>query len=386
MSTTKDLDQLLESFVKRGLPGCSLKVVQRGNTLYEGCFGAADLDTQKPVTGNSLFRQASMSKIPLYTVMMMLYERGRFLLTDPIGDYLPEWKESQKYVRHPNGYVDIVPTQNPIRIQDVLSMKCGLPYCNSDAPTDDLTLRGMQECMRPLWAKGHYTLAEQLKAVSKAPLAFEPGAHWLYGFSSELAAGIIETVCEKPVNDVFAEMLFEPLGMHDTAAIFRSDEQERLVTLYQRNAEGRLIPGPDFFDKKHLPGAEHEAGWARLYSSTDDYSRLMQMLACGGVCDGRRIMSKTTIDLMRTNTLSEEQLADFPDAGYGYGYGFRTVIDPAAGNLNASLGAFGWTGGFGTWCEADPQEGLSIVYMHNLLPNDEQYYHPRVRTAAYGLL
>ena len=100
-------------------------------------------------------------------------------------------------------------------------------------------------------------------------------------------------------------------------------------------------------------------------------------------------MSARTIDLMRANGLDKEQLKDFQDtynAGYGYGYGFRTLIDPAAGSLNGSLGAFGWTGGFGTFCEADPAEGLSICYMHNLIPDDENYCHPRVRTAAYGLL
>lgn len=387
MSTSKHLDQLLESFIQRGLPGCGLKVMQRGRTLYEGYFGVTDIDTQTPVTSDTLFRQASMSKIPLYTVMMMLYERGKFLLTDPVGDYLPEWKSSTRYERHPNGYVDIVPTQRPIIIRDILSMKCGLPYCNSDAPTQDLTLQGMQECMRPLWKQGHYTLKEQLAAVSKAPLAFEPGSHWLYGFSSELAAGVIEAVCDRPVNDVFEEMLFRPLGMKNTAAIFPDEHtKDRLVTLYAKNSDGQLVPGPAFFDKKHLPGIENEAGWARLFSNVDDYSRLLQMLACGGKFDGVKLMSSTTIDLMRTNGLTKEQLADFPDAGYGYGCGFRTVIDPAAGNLNGSPGAFGWTGGFGTWCEADPAEGLSIVYMHNLIPNDEMYYHPRIRTASYGLL
>ena len=319
--------------------------------------------------------------------MMMLYERGKFLLTDPIGDYLPEWKTSTRYDRHPNGYVDIVPTSRPINIRDVMSMKCGLPYCNSAAPTHDLVMTGMQECMQPLWEKGSYTLKEHLSAMSKAPLACDPGTHWIYGFSSELAAGIIEAVCDKPVNDVFKEMLFDPLGMKDTAAIFPDEQtKNRLVTLYAKDPDGNLVPGPDFFDKKHLPGKENEAGWARLYSSVEDYSRLLQMLACGGVYDGTRLMSSTTIDLMRTTGLTREQLLDFPDKGYGYGLGFRTVIDPAAGDLNGSIGAFGWTGGFGSWCEADPAEGLSIVYMHNLIPNDEQYYHPRVRTASYGLL
>lgn len=389
MSTAKNLDSLLESFIERGIPGCSLKVVQRGNVLYEGHFGVTDKDTKNPITKRTVYRQASMSKVPMYTAMMMLYEQGKFLLTDPVGRYLPEWKESKKYLRHPNGYTEIVPTNRPLTIRDTLSMKCGLPYCNFDGPTSDLTLRGMQECMRPLWAKGHFTLQEQLAAVSKAPLACEPGSHWIYGFSSEIAAGIIEKICDKPVNDALKDLLFDPLEMKDTGAIFFGDIRERMVTLYAKDSSGSLVPGPDFFDKKHLPGEENEAGWARLFSTVDDYTNLLQMLACGGEFKGRKIMSARTIDLMRDNGLDKEQLKDFQDtynAGYGYGYGFRTVIDKAAGNLNGSIGAFGWTGGFGTWCEADPSEGLSICYMHNLVPDDEQYCHPRVRTAAYGLL
>ena len=389
MSTNTDLDLLMESFLKRGIPGCSLKVVQRGNTLYEGHFGYTDMDTKKAITKNTVYRQASMSKIPLYTAMMILFEKGKFLLSDPVGDYLPAWKNSLKYEKTSNGNTVVVPTNRPLIIADTLSMKCGLPYCNFDCPTDDMTLKGMQECMRPLWVKGHFTLMEQLEAVSKAPLACEPGTHWIYGFSSEIAAGIVEAVCDKPVNDALKDLLFDPLEMKDTAAIYFGDIKERMVTLYARDGEGNLVPGPDFFDKKHLPGAENEQGWGRLFSTVDDYSNLMQMLANGGEFNGRKIMGRKTIDLMRTNTLSPEKLSDIQDTyngGYGYGYGFRTLLDKAAGHNNGSLGAFGWTGGFGSYCEADPSEGLSIVYMHNLMPNDEQFIHPRVRNAAYGLI
>ena len=112
------------------------------------------------------------------------------------------------------------------------------------------------------------------------------------------------------------------------------------------------------------------------------------MLACGGVYKGRHIMGRKTIDLLRANVLDNGHscFQDVYNAGYGYGLGFRTVVDRAAGGLNGSVGAFGWTGGFGSWCEADPEEGLSICYMHNLIPNDEQYCHPRIRNASYGLL
>jgi len=384
MSHTQDLDQLLQSFVDRGLPGCGLQVMQHGEVLYEGYAGYSDLDTKAPVTKDSVFRLASMSKIPLYTALLMLYERGHFLLQDPISNFLPEYKEMKKFVRRPNGYFAAVPAENPITISDVLSMKCGLPYCNSKAPTDNLTLASMQECMQPLWEKGYYTNREHVQAMSKAVLAAEPGTTWIYGFSSELACAVIEAVCGKGVDEVFEELLFEPLEMKTTRSRYFGDIESRMVKLYAKR-DGALVPGPTFFDDKHLPGPEHEQGWARLFSNVEDFGKLMSMLACGGIYKGRRIMSSHTIDMMRSNGLPE-LFRDPYNAGYGYGYGVRTLVDPEKGNHNGSIGAFGWTGGFGTYCEADPTEGLSIVYMHNMVPNEEYYHHMRVRTAAYGLV
>lgn len=388
MSTFKDLESLLQGFVDGGLPGCAIRISQRGKLLYEGYFGYADREAGKPVTADSLFRMASMSKIPLYTVMMMLFEKGKYLMTEPVGRYLPQWQNMKKYVRGENGYVRAVPTDAPMTIRDVLSMKCGLPYCHSAAPTDDLTLQSMQKCMAPLWEKGHFTVQEHVAAMSDAVLAFEPGTHWLYGFSSEITAALIEVLADAPIDDVFKDMLFDPLEMPDTRSRFFDGAQERLVKLYARDENGlKALNTP--MDDKHLPGPEHEAGWARLFSNVRDFDHLMSMLANGGNYNGRQIMGRRTIDMMRSNGLNEVQLRDFEDmynAGYGYGYGVRTLIDRQKGNHNGSLGAFGWTGGFGTWCEADPQEGVSIVYMHNQMPNMEAYYHHLMRTVAYGCI
>jgi len=389
MSTKKDLDNLLQRFVDEGLSGCGLMVTQHGETLYENYAGLADREKNTPVTKDSVFRLASMSKIPMYTALLLLYERGVYNLTDPISDWLPEWKESKKYVRTPNGHLSVVPTERPINVSDVLSMKCGLPYCNSKAPSDDPTLTSMQQCMQPLWEKGHYTLRENVEVMSKAVLAFDPGTHWIYGFSSELAAALIEVMSGMDVNEFMRVNLFDPLEMNSTRAHFFGDIQERMVTMYAVKPDGTSVPGPSMFDLKHLPGEEHQAGWARLFSTVEDYSHLMSMLACGGVYKGQRIMGRKTIDMMRSNGLDAVMQKDFDcmyNAGYGYGYGVRTLIDKAAGNHNGSLGAFGWTGGFGTWAEADPEDGVGIVYMHNQSPNGEEYYHHLVRTVAYGLI
>jgi len=389
MAKFSDLDKLLQGFVDGGLPGCGMQITQKGKTIYEGYFGYSDIESRKPVTSKSVFRMASMSKIPLYTTLMMLFERGKFLFSDPIYMFFPEWKNTKKYVKDPNGHIRVVPTEGPITIRDVMSMKCGLPYCHVPTQTNNPTQKAMQKFMQPLWDKGHYTLREHIAAMSEVPLAFEPGTHYLYGFSSELAAGIVEAVCDKPIDDVFREMLFDPLGMEDTRSHYFGDTQERMVKPYARTKDGKLLPGANMFDDSFLTGPEHERGWARLFSTVNDFSKLMQMLANGGVYNDRRIMGRKTIDLMRTNGLDAIAQKDFEDlynAGYGYGYGVRTLIDKDKGNHNGSLGAFGWTGGFGTWCEADPTEGVAIVYMHNMMPSEEVYYHHRMRTVAYGCL
>jgi len=389
MSTKKDLDALLQKFVDEGLPGCGLKVTQHGETIYENYVGYADVENKKPVTKDSIFRLASMSKIPMYTALLMLYERGYYNLTDPIGNWLPEWKESKKFTRTPNGSLKVVPTTRPINVSDVLSMKCGLPYVNSKAPTDNPTLQSMQECMQPLWEKGHWTLEEHIAAMSKAILAFDPGTHWLYGFSSEIAARLIEVMTGMSVDDFIEKEIYIPLEMDNTRPHYFGDVEQRMVKLYRRNPDNTLSIGPKFFDEKHIPGPEHEQGWARIFSTVDDFSKIMTMLACGGQYKGKQIIGRKTIDMMRANGLDEVMLKDFTDpynAGYGYGYGVRTLIDKAAGNHNGSLGAFGWTGGFGTWVEADPEEELAIVYMHNQDPNMEMYYHHHVRNVVYGLV
>jgi CubicO group peptidase (beta-lactamase class C family) len=392
MADFKDLDALLQDFVDGGLPGCAMQIAQAGKTIYEGYFGYADIDEKKPVTASSIFRMASMSKLPLYTTCMMLFEQGKFLLSDPLFNWFPEWKDVKKYLRTPTGQIQAVPIEGAVTVRDALSMKCGLPYCNFPGETNNQTLAAMQRCMEPLWEQGYYTLREHIKAMSQAPLAFEPGTHWLYGFSSELAAGLIEAVCDKPIDDVFQEMLFDPLGMDSTRSHFFGDIPERLVTFYARKEDGTLSKASTALDRKFLPGKENEAGWSRLFSNVNDFTKLMSMLANGGVYDGKRIMGCKTIDMMRSNGLNEIQQKDFDEdqsvynMGYGYGYGVRTVIDRQKGNMIASNGAFGWTGGFGTWCEADPAEGLSIVYMHNMMPNMERYYHLRMRSVAYGCL
>ena len=115
------------------------------------------------------------------------------------------------------------------------------------------------------------------------------------------------------------------------------------------------------------------------------YTFLLLLVTCS-LSAQKRERKDSLVRLLGCNELQQKDFDNMYNAGYGYGYGVRTIIDPAKGNLNGSIGAFGWTGFFGTWCEADPAEGVGIVYMHNVLPSREEYYHHLVRAAAYGLI
>ncbi len=392
MATFKDLDALLQKFVDDGLPGCGMQIVKKGKTLYENYFGYANIEEKKPVTKDSVFRQMSLTKIAMYTVAMMLYERGRFLMTDPIYEYFPEWRNTMKTVYRDNGDVEVVPVEQPITVKNILNMTCGLPYdmIMGDTPVKMPTAEAMWREMAPLREKGYFTLREQIAAMSRVPISFEPGTRWLYGFASELTAGLLEVICGKTAEDVIKEMLFEPLGMSSSANYIFGDMGERLVANYYIRPDGTLGIYPPERDLKFVGPRGSVSGFQRVATTVNDYSKLMQMLANGGEYNGVRLIGRKTIDLLRTNTLSEKLIAeDFSNnylAGYGYGYGMRTLMDKYAGQHNGSIGAFGWTGGSGTWAEADPSEGVSIVYMHNLQPNLEEYHHLRMRAVAYGCL
>jgi CubicO group peptidase (beta-lactamase class C family) len=394
MSSAKDLDSLLQKFVDDGLPGCGLQITKKEQVLYEGYFGWSNIKEKKPVTRDSVFRQASLTKVSMYTAAMILYERGKFLMTDPLYDYFPEWRHTMKTVYNPNGDVDVVPLEHPITIKNIMNMTCGLPYdmIMGDTPVRHPTSEAMAKAMKPLREKGDgfYTLREQIRAMSDVPVAFEPGTRWLYGFASELTAGLIAEICGKTAEDAIREMLFEPLHMDSTANYLFGDMAERLVTNYYIKPDGTLDIYTAERDAKFVGPNGTVSGFQRVATTVSDYSKLMQLLANGGIYRGTRLIGRKTIDLIRENTLSSELISeDFSNtylAGYGYGYGMRTLMDKYIGQHNGSIGAFGWTGGSGTWAEADPGDGVSIVYMHNIQPNLEVYHHLRMRAAAYGFL
>ncbi|MFK4304178.1 CubicO group peptidase (beta-lactamase class C family) [Paenibacillus sp. RC254] len=386
MSRFEKVDQLLQQFIANGPAGCGCAIAQNGQVLYEGYHGYADLEARKPITEDTVYRLFSMTKVIVCAAALMLYERGQFLLNEPLYEYLPEYRNSYVFKTAPNGHTYMDKAETPILIKHIFNMSAGLPYASEYSDTG----KAMQKVITALKDKqGKYDLRAEIKALSEVPLAFEPGTRWLYGYGHDLVAGLIEVISGKLLGQFLKDEIFDPLGMKNTGYRYRGDIESRMASFYQRTDTGELEKIEGFLDEHHQPDAVYESGGAGLYSTVKEYLTFSQMLSNGGTIDGVRLLGRKTIDLMRTNHLSTAQLSDFTNSyhtGYGYGLGVRTLIDKAAGHANSSIGEFGWSGAAGTWVSIDPSEQFSVVYMHQLAPNMEEYHHLRLRAAAYSCL
>ena len=385
MTGKEKLDHFLEELVKTGPAGCGCAVARDGEMLYENYFGYADLEKGKKIDAGSVYRQYSSTKVIVCTAAMMLWEEGKFLLNDPIYEYFPEWKNTMVAETQEDGSVIIREAKRPIEVRDCFSMAMGMGYGGPE-----YTHQMMEKRRAELEASvGDYTLRQDIRAMASVPVLFDPGERWLYGFGHELVAGLIEVTSGKKVSQFLKERIFDPLEMKSTGYHYFDDIRDRMVTAYQLE-DGKRIPMTHvMFDERFEPEAKYEGGGAGLFSTVPDYLKFSQMLACGGLWNKEPIIGRKTIDLMRTNQLSERQLKDFVFPyveGYGYGLGVRTRMDDRKYTGNTSVGEFGWTGFLGTYVAIDPTERMSVVYMHNSMPNMEQYVHHRVRNIAFGML
>ncbi|MDR0641079.1 MAG: beta-lactamase family protein [Treponema sp.] len=384
MSNFNDISALLEAFCQKGPPGCGCALAKDGKILYECYHGLANVEDRVPMTEDTVFRLFSMTKLIVCSAALIQFERGRFLLNEPLYEYFPEYRSHRLVKIQPNGGIVFEEAKNPMLIKHAFSMAVGLPHFFEQSPS----AAAMKEARGKL-EPGKFTLRQEIAAMAEVPIAFEPGTHFLYGYGHDLVAGLVELTSGKSIGAFLKDEIFDPLEMNSTGYRFRGNLKERMSPVYQRNKDGSLGRNPANFDADYQGEAVYEGGGTGLFSTVRDYLSFTQMLANGGEHKGRRIIGRKTIDLMRRNQLNEVQLRDFANsynAGYGYGLGVRTMMDPAAGNSNSSIGEFGWTGAAGTWTSIDPSEGFSAVYMHQTMPNMEEYHHLRFRAAVYGSL
>ena len=337
---------------ERKIPGAVVMIVRDGRIAYHRAFGVRDMATGAPQRRDDIFRIASQTKAITSTAVMMLWEEGRFSLDDPIGKFLPAFKEQtvlSKFSPADSSY-ESRPTRRHITIRQLLTHTSGLDYAGIGS--EEFKAIYSKAGISALGTPGEL-LATSIDALGTLPLKHEPGERFTYGLSVDVLGRLVEVVSGMPLDRFFRTRILDPLGMNDTYFAVPPAKRDRLSSLHVMK-DGKLAPSHEMQGRLHpdFPAREvtYFSGGGGLSSTTADYARFLQMILNHGELDGVRLLGRKTVDLMLTNQLGALRPA--------FGLGFELEIPETDYRTPLSIGSFSWSGAFNTWYWADPQEHL----------------------------
>lgn len=362
------------------LAGAAVLVWHDGAVIQAAQVGWRDVESRLPIERNTLFRIASMTKPITSTVALMLFDEGRFALSDPITRWAPEFSQ-MRVLRSPTGALDQTdPAQRQITFEDLLTHRSGITYGDfqsgpiAAAYKDALGGAIDSEVLPDDW----------IARLAALPLIDQPGAAFHYGHSTDLLGLLVARMEDAPLGDVLKRRIFDPLGMNDTGFTVPPEKRHRCAGAYGFDDAGRLckrLTGPgDSFLPERPEGMAYVSGGQGLWSTVDDYLAFARMFVPAGTVNGARVLRPETLRRMVTNCLSENQLTgarSMLNAGHGFGLGVATVLDPLTAGpqpCGGGMGAVGWPGAFGGWWRADPSNGSVLIFLaHNMVELEQLF-------------
>jgi CubicO group peptidase (beta-lactamase class C family) len=386
----------IQGDVEKGIvPGAVVMVLRKGKIAYFEAFGYQDKEKKIPMTRDSIFRIASMTKPFTSLAIMMLAEEGKIQLPVPVSRYLPEFKDLKVGIEKKDpatGKTELA-LETPSRemmVEDLLRHTSGLTY--------GFTGKSMVKDRYNEAKVGdrNQTNAELVTKLSKLPLQYHPGTTWDYSHSTDVLARIVEVISGVEFDTFIAERIAKPLKLVDTG--FWAEGVERQA----RIAEGQIDPAtgqrsPWLFDVTKKP--KLFSGGGGLVSTARDYARLCLMFLNGGVLDGVRLVSRKTVEHMTSNHIPPGYKSAYPvqtqivwpspslETGQGFGLGFAINCEPGLSPLPGSKGDYYWTGIYGTSFLIDPKEQLIAIMMDQTSPMTLTFpYQYRMRHYVYGAI
>lgn len=363
------IDSLVNEYINKGWETGVVTIIVKDNLIIQyKSYGLADVETKKPMADNTIFRIMSQTKAIVSVATMMLYEEGKFLLDEPISDFIPEFKNQQvldKFNSADTTYTT-VPAKRGITFRDLLTHTSGLDY--PDIGSENMKAIYARYKIPSGLGEINENLLEKMKALGKLPLAHHPGEKWTYGLNSDLLGCLIEIISGMNLEDYLQKKLFVPLGMKDTHFNLPKGKFNRLATVYTEDSLKHIIKwnrsfrniDPDYpMKNKH-----YFSGGAGLSSTALDYAIFLQMLLNGGVYNGEEILSPRSVGLILQNQIGDLSLGKNK---FGLGFSIVTAQGAAFGGRNEE--SFGWGGYYGTTYWADPKENMVCLIMTQHTPN-----------------
>ncbi|MDR8391824.1 beta-lactamase family protein [Aliifodinibius sp. S!AR15-10] len=359
------LDQLIRKQIdEQKMAGVNTLILRDGKAAYFKSHGMMNIEERQPMQKDAIFRIASMSKAVTSVAVMILYEEGHFMLSDPVSDYIPAFKDPVVAVSdstNGKGY-RTVPAKRPITIQHLLTHTSGLTYGNGVAH------EAYEEADLSDWYfadEEEVSIGEKIKKLATLPLHSQPGEQWQYGYSTDVLGYFVEVVSGMPLDEFFNKRIFEPLGMNDTHFFLPPEKADRLAPVYGINDDGdlELMEPTSSTDYIHGPRTCFSGG-AGLMSTITDYGVFMQMLLNGGEFNGTRILSPSTVKLMHANHTGDM----YAWGDLGFGLGFKVVEDLGEFGEIGTEGAYGWGSAYYPVYWIDPQKDMAFLFLTQLMP------------------
>ena len=377
------LDAAMERYVADGqLAGAVVLVARRSRIVYHKAFGLRDVESGAQMRKSSMFRIASQSKAIVSAGVLVLQEQGKLLIGDPVSKYLPEFKNTSVAVENDSEGYDVVAASRPITLRDLLTHTAGISYGNGTAE-DRWEAAGIQGWY---FADREEPVGETVARMASLPFDEHPGKRWVYGYNTDILGAVAEKASGMPLDEFLRTAVLDPLGMKDTHFYPPTGKASRVATVYSASEDGlKRAPDPG-----HMVGQGHYLNGPRtsfsagagLVSTARDYARFLQAMLNGGTLDGRRFLSRKSVELMTSDHLHD---IDFRP-GQGFGLGFYVVDDVGARGVPGTVGEFGWGGAYHSTYWVDPAEELVVVYLTQLIPAGGVDDHRKLRALVYQSL
>ena len=358
------VDSFLQNLVDRGVvPNAQALVARRGEVVLRSTFGLSDMESGRAAKPGDIYRIASQTKALVTVGLMQLYERGAFLLEEPIANYIPAFREMQVLGKQDSltGEYAMIPAKRLITIRDLVTHTSGLGY----------ELPGGLDSIYPVPLYGsmeNETTEQVVDRIAKRPLMAQPGEAFVYGLGIDVIGRLVEILSGQPLDEYMREHLFAPLGMDDSYFYLPEEKAPRLVTLYSKpSRDGALVlhANETYRDFAVAGARRYFSAGAGSVGTIDDYARFCQMMVNGGELDGVRILSPKTVAFMSRNQIGDLEVWDRQDK---FGLGFMLITDRTRYGDLATPGSLNWGGMYCSEYTIDPAEDLILLVYFNVHP------------------
>jgi CubicO group peptidase (beta-lactamase class C family) len=374
---------VLKADIEAGrIPGAVIAIARHGKLVALDAYGWRDKAANLPMTTDTIFNIASMTKPMTTVVALMLYEQGKILIDDPLSKYFPKFAQMRVAVRDANGEptAETVPANRPITIQDLLRHTSGIIYGGRGATlVHKMYPAGSGDAARD------YDGAAFMDKLATLPLLYQPATVWDYGFGLDITGQIIESISKQTLGQYLQANLFKPLGMTDTGFSIAADKASRYAKPLPSDPD---TGKPQARSPELTQALKFECGGGCAASTASDYLRFAMMLMNHGRSGESQLLGRKTVDYMLSDQLGPNIKnlignADPTRADYGFGLGLAVRTTPGVVRMMGSVGQFSWPGASGTDWWVDPKEELAVVYLSAAPGPLRWHYRQKINALVY---